>query len=98
MVCNDAARRLCDGSAAARIVGLIFFLGYVSITLLQLYNREDIGSYWYQPLKHYLFWLGTAGVYTVILFVSYSLVPFFRGQYPESYMAGAADRFYSDAA
>lgn len=59
-------------------VGLIFFLGYVSITLLQLYNREDIGSYWYQPLKHYLFWLGTAGVYTVILFVSYSLVPFFE--------------------
>ncbi len=59
-------------------VGLIFSLGYVSLTLLQLYNREDIGSYWRQPLKYYLFWLGTAGVYTVILFISYSLVPFFE--------------------
>lgn len=59
-------------------VGLIFFLGYVSLTALQLLNGEDIKSYWRQPLKHYLFWLGTAGVYTVILFVSYSLVPFFE--------------------
>ena len=58
-------------------VGLIFFLGYVSMTLLQLYNGEDIRSYWCQPVKYYLFWLGTAGIYTIILFVSYSLVPFF---------------------
>ncbi|MCE7886419.1 MAG: hypothetical protein DYH13_02820 [Alphaproteobacteria bacterium PRO2] len=59
-------------------VGLIFFFGYISITLIQFYNREKIGSYWRQPLKNYLFWLGTAGVYTVILFISYSLVPFFE--------------------
>lgn len=59
-------------------VGLIFFFGYVSMTFLQLYNGEDIRSYWRQPVKYYLFWLGTAGIYTIILFVSYSLVPFFE--------------------
>lgn len=61
-----------------QFVGMIFFLGYVWMTLLQLSSREDIGSYWRQPLKHYLFWLGTAGVYTAILFISYSMVPFFE--------------------
>lgn len=61
-----------------QLVGMVFLMGYVSMTALQLLNGEDIKSYWRQPLKYYLFWLGTAGFYTLVIFKSYTLVPFFE--------------------
>jgi hypothetical protein len=79
MVCNDAARRLCDGSAAARICRPDFFLRLcIDHVFCNYITAKILAPIGVQPVKHYLFWLGTAGVYTVILFVSYSLVPFFE--------------------
>ncbi|MGB4107581.1 MAG: EamA family transporter [Alphaproteobacteria bacterium] len=60
------------------LVGTVFLLGYFFLTLIQFYNRENIAGYWRQPLKYYIFWLGTAGFYTILIFTSYSLVPLFE--------------------
>ncbi|MBK7362366.1 MAG: EamA family transporter [Micavibrio sp.] len=60
------------------LIALTSLLGFITMTILQLCNGEDIASYWFQPLKYYVFWLGTAGLYTILIFTSYSLVPLFE--------------------
>lgn len=61
-----------------QLVSMVFFLGYLSMTLAQLYKKEDIVSYWRRPLTDYLFWLGTAGFYSILIFFSFRIVPIFE--------------------
>lgn len=60
------------------ILTLIFFIAYLSYTALQLIRREDIKSYWKQPLSYYVFWLAGAGLYTVLIYLAFQHAPVFE--------------------
>ncbi len=61
-----------------QLVSLILFLGYMSMTAIQLARGENIRSYWARPVTDYIFWLSTAGFYTILMFISFRIVPVFE--------------------
>jgi drug/metabolite transporter (DMT)-like permease len=60
------------------LLGLVFFFGFVSLTIFQIVRKEDINSYWKQPIRNYLFWLSTAGFYSILIFIAFMTVPIFE--------------------
>ena len=60
------------------ILALVFFIGYIAFTIMQLVRGEDIASYWKQPLSYYIFWLAGAGLYTVLIYISFQTAPVFE--------------------
>jgi drug/metabolite transporter (DMT)-like permease len=63
---------------ALQLCSMIFFLGGLTMTAIQLIRGEDIISYWKRPLKQYLFWLSTAGFYSILIFMAFLAVPIFE--------------------
>jgi drug/metabolite transporter (DMT)-like permease len=61
-----------------QVSALIFFFGWVTMTIFQLARGEDIASYWKRPAKDYLFWLSTAGFYTVLITIALRTTPVFE--------------------
>jgi drug/metabolite transporter (DMT)-like permease len=60
------------------ILAIVFFIGYLSYTALQLAQGEKIRAYWHQPLSFYVFWLLGPGLYTLLLFVAFIKAPIFE--------------------
>ncbi len=57
---------------------LVFLIGYISFTSLQLLRRENIRSYWNQPWSYYIFWQLGAGLYTIIVYSAFKYAPVFE--------------------
>jgi drug/metabolite transporter (DMT)-like permease len=60
------------------MTAIVFFIGFLSMTAVQIIRKEDMISYWKRPLSDYAFWLGTAGFYTIIVFIAFRAVPVFE--------------------
>ena len=52
-----------------------FFLGFVTLTLYQLVSKKDIISFWRQPVGNYFFVGSGVVVYTVLLYMSFKIIP-----------------------
>ncbi len=61
-----------------QLSAMIFFFGYCAMTATQILRGEDMRSYWARPVKDYLFWLSTAGLYTILIFIAFRTVPVFE--------------------
>ena len=61
-----------------QLVAMVFFFGWLSMTILQSLRSENIKSYWVRPWKDYLFWLSTAGSYTILIFIAFRTVAIFE--------------------
>jgi drug/metabolite transporter (DMT)-like permease len=61
-----------------QFIALVFFFGYVFVTLLQIASGQNLVKGWTQPLRSYLFWMGTAGLYTALIFIAFLNVPVFE--------------------
>jgi drug/metabolite transporter (DMT)-like permease len=66
------------GLPVFEVLTLIFFIGYIAFTIMQLVRGEDIRSYWKQPLAYYAFWLAGAGLYTVLIYIAFMNAPIFE--------------------
>lgn len=60
------------------LAAILFFIGFLTMTAKQLINSEDILSYWRRPLKDYAFWIGGAGLYTLLMFYAFGQVDVFE--------------------
>lgn len=61
-----------------QISAMIFFFGWVAMTGIQLARGEDVIGYWKRPVKDYLFWLCTAGFYTILITIAFRTIPIFE--------------------
>lgn len=61
-----------------QISAIVFFIGGLTMTLITLARGESIINSWKRPWTDYVFWIGTAGFYTLIIFIAFRAVPIFE--------------------
>jgi len=60
------------------LTSLVFFIGFICFTALQLYRKQNIRAYWGRPLKDYMFWVFGPGLYTAMMLWAIKTAPAFE--------------------
>lgn len=57
------------------LCSISFLIGFFVLTISQIIRKENVFSYWKQPITNYLFVTAGVGLYTTLIYVSFKIIP-----------------------